>query len=168
LKSYDRVETFGEVDELNSLLGLLISLLPDDDPALVDELHTIQSDILHVGSWLATIPDSPAVRDLKPISIDYVRRIEEGIDRMAEVLPELKHFILPGGHICASCAHVARSVCRRAERHVVRLTDDPKEKKNPERLKTIITYLNRLSDYLFTLARYCNRKQGVPETQWKR
>ena len=153
---------------MNSLLGVLISLLQDDDPQAADELYRIQSDLLHVGAWIATTPDSPALRDLKPLSIDYIHRVEEGIDRMAEALPELKHFILPGGHIGAAYAHVARTVCRRAERHVVRLTDDPKEKKNPERLRMIITYLNRLSDYLFILARYCNKKQGVPEIQWKR
>ena len=168
VKSYDRVETFGEVDELNSILGVLISLLPDDDPQAADELYRIQSDLLHVGAWLATTPDSPALRDLIPISMDYIQRVEEGIDRMAEILPELKHFILPGGHISAAYAHMARTVCRRTERHVVRLTDDPEEKKNPDRLRVIITYLNRLSDYLFIFARYCNKKHGVRETLWKR
>jgi cob(I)alamin adenosyltransferase len=162
------VETFGEVDELNAILGVLISLLPYDDPHAADELQRIQSDLLHVGAWLATTPDSPALRDLKPMSMDYIHRVEKGIDRMAESLPELKHFILPGGHISAAYAHVARTVCRRAERHVVKLTDDPDEKKNPERLRMIITYLNRLSDYLFILSRHCNRKHGMPEAQWKR
>ena len=101
------------------------------------------------------------------ISDEQIGRLEAAIDRMEEKLPALRSFILPGGHISASWAHLARTVCRRAERHVVRLIAEALDS-NPESLRGVIVFLNRLSDYLFVLARYCNQLMGVPDSLWKK
>jgi len=167
-KSYLRVEAYGDVDELNSVLGALIAVLPDGGPELTNEIEKVQSDLFHVGAWLSTSPESQSLSALEEITQDHVKVLENGIDRMDRELPTLGGFILPGGHISAAWAHVARTICRRAERHVVRLSAEPGESKRPERLRDVIAYLNRLSDYLFTLARYCNRLYGVPDTLWNR
>ncbi len=166
-KSLERVEAYGDVDELNSILGILAGTLPEEISELGEEIQQFQSDLLHLGAWLATTPDSPSSAALMEISDEQIGRLEAAIDRMEEKLPTLRSFILPGGHGSAAYAHMARTVCRRAERHVVRLIAEAHES-NAESLRGVIIFLNRLSDYLFVLARYCNQMLGVPDTLWKK
>jgi len=166
-KNFERVEAYGDVDELNSILGILAGVLPEEISELGEEIQQFQSDLLHVGAWLATTPDSPLSAGLFEISDEQITRLEEAIDRMEENLPTLRSFIIPGGHGSAAYAHMARTVCRRAERHVVRLITEGHES-HAESLGGVIIFLNRLSDYLFVLARYCNLMMGVPDTLWKK
>jgi len=158
-----RIDAYGDVDELNSVLGGLIAGLPKALTALSDELTRIQCDLLDIGAWLATTPGSAAVDMLTPIAPEKVAWLEAAIDRLDEPLPPLKGFILPGGHPTAAQAHVARTVCRRAERHALKVADAPRDGSTAE----LLTYLNRLSDYLFVLARYCNHETGTAETLWE-
>jgi cob(I)alamin adenosyltransferase len=167
-KSDLRVEAYGDVDELNSLLGALVAFLPSGESVLAEELYRIQSDLLRVGAWLAVTPGSPASRELPGITQEHSKGLEAAIDRLEEELPTLKDFLLPGGDVSAAWAHVARAVCRRAERHVVRLLSGNDEEESSLQLQGVITYLNRLSDYLFVLARYCNKVQGQKDTIWKK
>ena len=167
-KSDQRVEAYGDVDELNSVLGALISSLPPEEIELAKEIQQIQSDLLHIGAWLAITPGSSAAAELKEITKEQINTLEAAIDRIDRDLPTLMDFILPGGHISASWAHVTRSVCRRAERHVVWLLRGSGEDLVAEQLRTVIVYLNRLSDYLFVLARYCNKLQGISDTIWEK
>jgi len=163
-----RVEAYGDVDELNSTLGVLVATLAEGQEELRVELQRIQAELFQVGSWLATTPDSLAAEALEPIIPEHGRALEAAIDRMEEDLPRLTGFILPGGHISAAWTHVARTVCRRAERRVVRLSDAGEESPSGAGLEDILVYLNRLSDYLFVLARYCNQLAGVEEALWKK
>ena len=105
---------------------------------------------------------------LKPIDDEQIRTLEKAIDRMDALLPPLMGFILPAGHAAATWAHIARTVCRRAERHAVRLLGEAEEEKLSAAHGQILVYMNRLSDYLFMLSRYCNRIMGVQEIPWKR
>jgi cob(I)alamin adenosyltransferase len=168
IKSHERVEAYGDVDELNSVLGGLIAVLPPKESELVTEVQRIQSDLLHVGAWLATTPGSPSCALLKKVGDEHVRLLEKAIDRMEEKLPTLKSFILPGGHISAAWAHVARTVCRRAERKVAQLLDESIEDIKSSPLVGVIAYLNRLSDYLFVLARHCNQVMGIQDLLWEK
>ena len=161
-KNHPMAEANGTVDELNSALGLLASRLEPTHAAVVEELRAIQSTLFRIGSWLATTPGADRRRDLEPIAGKHRLPLEEAVDRMTSQLPELNCFILPGGHPTAALAHAARAVCRRAERRVVALACD--EHDPDEDLKGIAAYLNRLSDYCFVLARYCNLLHGVPDT----
>ncbi|UCF01647.1 MAG: cob(I)yrinic acid a,c-diamide adenosyltransferase [Deltaproteobacteria bacterium] len=167
-KSDLRVEAYGDVDELNSLLGALVAFLPLGEATLSGEIQRIQSDLLHVGAWLAVTPGSPASSELQSITQEHSKGLEMAIDRLEQELPALKDFLLPGGHVSAAWAHVARAVCRRAERHVVRLLAGTDEDETSLQLRGVITYLNRLSDYLFVLARYCNKIQGQPDRLWRK
>ena len=167
-KSDLRVEAYGDVDELNSLLGALVAFLPSGETTPLGEIQRIQSDLLHIGVWLAVTPGSPASSELPSITQEHAKGLEAAIDRLEEKLPALKDFLLPGGHVSAAWAHVARAVCRRAERHVVRLLAGNDEDGTSLQLRGVVTYLNRLSDYLFVLARYCNKVQGQPDTIWKK
>jgi cob(I)alamin adenosyltransferase len=164
-KNHVRIEAYGDVDELNAVLGALVATLPQGQAELAEEIQRLQSDLLHIGAWLATTPLSPSLDVLEKITAEQITRLELAIDRLEEDLPALRGFILPGGHISAAWAHVARTVCRRAERHVVRLSEESSE--NQATLGEVIVYLNRLSDYLFVLARYCNHMAGVPDTLWE-
>lgn len=164
LKSDVRVEAYGDVDELNATLGALVAALPDPCAQVAPQVQRIQSDLFHIGAWLATTPGSPAAADLQAITEEHNQALESAIDRMEAELPPLSAFILPGGHPVAAWAHLARTVCRRTERHVVRLARESDE----PNLKNIIVYLNRLSDYLFVLARYCNHVLNVAETVWQK
>lgn len=156
-KSHLRIDAYGTVDELNAHLGLLRDW--HEDEAVRAELHAIQSLLFSVGSILASDPEKalpvPELQD------QQVQRLEQAMDRMDEQLPELKNFILPGGHPTVSQAHVARCVCRRAERLVVALAAlEPVP-------AIVIQYLNRLSDYLFMLARYTAFQLQVDEIIWQ-
>lgn len=166
-KSIERVEAYGDVDELNSILGILTGAFPEEISELGKEIQQFQSDLLHLGAWLATTPGSPSSATLIEISDEQINRLEIAIDRIEGKLPTLRSFILPGGHVSAAYAHMARTVCRRAERHVVRLIAEAHER-DTENLRGVIIFLNRLSDYLFVLARYCNRAMGVPDTIWEK
>jgi cob(I)alamin adenosyltransferase len=164
-KDHRRIEAYGDLDELNSVLGALAAAsagLPD----VQAELAGIQSELFHLGAWLATTPEAPAAAALPPIDPQHSGRLEAAIDRMEEGLQPLKGFILPGGHPSAAWAHVARTVCRRAERRVVGLAADGGPTAAQEQLQRAIVYLNRLSDYLFVLARHLNRLQGVDDARW--
>jgi len=167
LKQHSRVEAYGDVDELNCVLGALASILAGKNSELVEEIQRIQSDLFHIGAWLATEADSPSKKVLEEIKSDKRQTLERAIDRMHEKLPELRDFILPGGHLSAAWAHIARTVCRRTERHVVRMLDEKAKDKTDGSLHEIIAYLNRLSDYLFVTARYCNHVANMPDMRWK-
>jgi len=166
-KANSRVEAYGDVDELNSFLGALAASLSEGAAEVRRAVEQVQRELFCVGSRLATTPDSAHFEELPELNDGAVKRLETEIDRMEETLPPLKGFIIPGGHPSACRAHVARTVCRRAERHLVAMleTTDP----GPEggRLGQMGTYLNRLSDYLFVLARYCNHLHGITDTLWE-
>lgn len=166
-KSHKRIEAYGDVDELNSLLGAIAAVVPPESLDVIEEIHKIQSDLVHMSAWLATSPGSPSVAYLKEISTHSARALEEAIDRMEKELPPLKHFILPGGHISSALAHVARTVCRRAERHATFLDEQTSDSITSRQLDEILVFLNRLSDYLFLLARYCNKLNGVSDIEWR-
>ena len=157
-KADARVDAYGEVDELNACLGA--ARAAGADPGIGDLLETIQRDLFAVGARLADPSSRIAGRVTKAaISEEQVVRLEEAIDRLEIGLPPLRRFILPGGSPAGSLLHLARTVCRRAERRVVGLSPGSVE---PD----VIIYLNRLSDLLFVMARVVNHRAGVPETEW--
>jgi len=147
-KSLERVEAYGDVDELNSVLGVLVGALPHELSELGKEIQHFQSELLRLGAWLATTPESPSSDTLTEISEEQISRLEAAIERIEAKLPTLKSFIIPGGHGSAAFAHMARTVCRRAERHVVRLINDAQGIPR-ESLRGVIIFLNRLSDSNF-------------------
>ena len=166
-KSHPRVEAYGDLDELNSVLGALMSALPENKSDLKAEIEHIQSLLFVAGTWLATTPDSPEMGTVDSIPASETKMLEQAIDRMDQDLPRLRQFLLPGGHTSAAFAHIARTVCRRAERHVVHLAAESSEGKTHIELMALLTFLNRLSAYLFILARYLNWLHGVGEVPWK-
>ncbi|MBN1954165.1 MAG: cob(I)yrinic acid a,c-diamide adenosyltransferase [Anaerolineae bacterium] len=163
-KSHLRVEAYGDVDELNAVLGALVAALDAGQAALVDELLRRQSELFSVAAWLATTPASASASRLEPFTPDKSQALEAAIDRMEQELAPLHSFILPGGCAAAAWAHVARTVCRRAERRAVRLRESSAEA--DRQLEALIVYLNRLSDYFFVLARYCNHLAGRADVAW--
>ncbi|WP_207688741.1 cob(I)yrinic acid a,c-diamide adenosyltransferase [Desulfonema limicola] len=170
-KCHDRVEAYGELDELNSFMGAIAASMPDEKSeeqrAVINEIQQIQSDLLIMGAVLATTPESPAFKSLKKFDREKSRQLELAIDRMDSVLPQLKSFILPGGHISSAWAHIARTVCRRAERRIISL-DYGKEQDLIISFQEILIYINRLSDYLFMLGRYCNYITSTADISWKK
>ncbi|MDP7110477.1 MAG: cob(I)yrinic acid a,c-diamide adenosyltransferase [Myxococcota bacterium] len=162
-KDHPLVDAYGEVDELSSVLGAVAAALPSDHDDLVDEIRERQSELSTLGALLATSPDSPQLERLPRIDATHCRGLEAAIDRMDEALPELRGFLLPGGHLSAAMAHVARTVCRRAERRVIAAL--PVGEQPPVHLRQPLIYLNRLSDYLFALARHCNQRLGIEDVQ---
>jgi cob(I)alamin adenosyltransferase len=161
-KTHPRVEACGDVDELASLLGAVIAAIPDGQGALRGELQAVQGDLMNVGAALAAMPGSTAAGMLHPPGKDRLAALEARIEDMEAGLPRLQSFILPGGSPAAAWTQVARAVCRRAERHAAALASAPDVVSD-----SILPYLNRLSSYLFTLARWCNKASGVEETTWK-
>ena len=168
LKDNERIDAYGDLDELNSVIGALIAALPRQTEDLRQELEKFQSDLFHIGAWLATSPGAPAAAALQPLDPDGAAALERFIDRIDATLPPLTGFILPGGHPGASWAHIARTVCRRTERRVVRLSAGIAHAESAAQLSRAVVYLNRLSDYFFVLARHINRLQGIEDTSWKR
>ena len=166
-KSNKRIEAYGDLDELNSIIGAVVSCLPSERKDLIGELQQIQADIFLISAWLATTADSPAIESLSKIKESQIHFLEKAIDRLEDGLSKLKSFILPGGHISAAWAHVARSVCRRTERHTVLLLEAADDNLTNEQLQQALIYLNRLSDYLFVLARECNRYHGLSDIAWR-
>jgi len=159
-KSHIRIESYGTVDELNSFIGLLNDGIADKHANAM--LREIQDRLFTIGSSLATEPDKKILMKIPDLKEEDVLLLENEIDAMDEVLPTMKAFILPGGHISVSTAHICRSVCRRAERLCVSLQEN-----NSSIDPLVIKYLNRLSDYLFVLARWLAFKLNVPEIVWK-
>jgi cob(I)alamin adenosyltransferase len=167
-KNSPRIAAYGDLDELNSLIGAIASAMEAEDRALTEEIHVIQALLLDVGAWLATTPGSASTRLLNAFTPEPDVKLKAAIDRMNESLVELQHFLLPGGHLSASLAHVARTVCRRTERRVIGLVENeggPPD--SDESMKNILAFLNRLSDYLFVVARYLNHLHGRQDTEWK-
>lgn len=165
-KSHIRIEANGDVDELNSVLGVVAAAFTAQQSKFTQDIRQIQARLMTIGAWLATTPESPFAAHLERVSDQSIRTLETAIERLENELPEMKGFILPGGHITAAWAHLARTVCRRAERHVVALFEKSASAAAEEELQNIIIYLNRLSDFLFILARHCNRAMQVPEVLW--
>ena len=160
LKSHRRIEAYGTVDELNSFIGLSLDHISS---FLIDNvLAEVQDRLFTIGSALACDPDKETKLKIPDLHEEDITLLEKEMDKMNEVLPPMKSFILPGGHVAASTLHVARTVCRRAERHCVGM-----QEKDDEIDPLIIKYLNRLSDYLFVLARFAAFKLGAEEIPWK-
>ncbi|HEX2123226.1 MAG TPA: cob(I)yrinic acid a,c-diamide adenosyltransferase, partial [Thermoanaerobaculia bacterium] len=155
-KSDARIEAYGTVDELSSFLGVARASAP---PAEIDaELHRVQMDLFEIGAHLA----SPGTSRFPGVETSRIEELERGIDAMERELQPLTTFVLPAGALAAAQLHVARTVCRRAERCVVALNDAS------EPTQSTIAYLNRLSDYLFVAARFANLRAGVSDVAWKR
>lgn len=159
-KSNLRIEAYGTVDELNSFIGLCLDYLKEQNIGNI--LSEIQDRLFTIGSTLACDPEKELKLKIPDLHEEDVTLLEREIDIMNESLPEMKSFILPGGHPTVSTLHITRCVCRRAERCCVRL-----QKKAMPIEPIIIKYLNRLSDYLFVLARFSALKLKVGEIPWK-
>ena len=157
-KSSLRIDCYGTVDELNSYIGLVRD--QEVNAARRPLLKEIQDRLFTMGSALAADPDKSKMK-LPDLHAADVTLLEEEMDRMNAELPELRAFILPGGHPAVSHAHVARCVCRRAERMVIHLSEESFV------AALVVMYLNRLSDYLFVLSRYMAPELGVEEVTWK-
>src|SRR5690625_3885982 len=157
-KAADRVEAYGEIDELNSTIGLAraAGLVESTD----EFLHLVQSQLFDLGAELACTPGKEAKLGMPLISDEAIERIEEAIDAIEARLEPLKLFVLPGGSEAAARLHIARTVCRRAERRLVGLAV------TEEIRGELIRYVNRLSDYLFSAAREENRVAGVSDVPW--
>ena len=155
-----RIETYGTIDELNSYIGLTNDHLADENAKMM--LKEIQDRLFTIGSSLACDPDKAPAMKIPDLKEDDISLLEKEIDKMNEILPEMKSFILPGGHVAVSTTHITRCICRRAERLCVDMQEhdlfvDP----------LVIKYLNRLSDYLFVLARYIGHILKIAEVTWK-
>ncbi len=160
LKSDLRIEAYGTVDELNSFLGLVNDQLTFQD--IQKFILRIQDRLFTIGSSLACDPDKGKIFEIPELDEQDISSLEVAIDLMSEELLPMKNFVLPGGHVTVSTTHVARSVCRRTERICVHM-----QEQNLKIDPLIIKYLNRLSDYLFILARFIAHKLNVPEIPWK-
>jgi len=158
-KSHLRVDAYGTVDELNAFIGLLRDSI--DFIHIKSVLSEIQHRLFTIGAHLASDPQKQLpTPDLFPSDIVF---LEQEMDQMDEVLSELRHFILPGGHLSVSHAHVCRTICRRAERIVIALSASGEMVD-----ERVVQYLNRLSDYFFILARYLAHELGVEEHKWNK
>jgi cob(I)alamin adenosyltransferase len=158
LKSHDRIEVYGTVDELNSYIGLVRD--QEVNAARRDFLKEVQDRLFTIGASLAADPDK-ATQKLPDLLESDVKLLEDAMDEMDAVLPELRYFVLPGGHQSVSFCHVARCVCRRAERLAIGLSQESFV------AELVIVYLNRLSDYLFVLSRKMTHELGSEEIPWK-
>ncbi len=161
VKKYDlRLEAYGTVDELNSVIGVLRSAdLPFD---VVEILNKIQNKLFNIGSLLASDEKGEAFTKSLAITQENIKVLEDEIDKYQEKLPELTQFVLPGGNLQSAQCHVARTVCRRAERRIIEFAEHTKVQ--PE----IIIYINRLSDFLFVLARKLAFDNNIEEIAWKK
>ncbi|MBK9759566.1 MAG: cob(I)yrinic acid a,c-diamide adenosyltransferase [Flavobacteriales bacterium] len=158
-KDHARIEAYGTIDELNSHLGMLRDLA---GAAQKDLLITIQENLFSIGSRLASASELEADKFKVPhLEEADISMLEAAMDSMDKDLPEMRNFILPGGHPAVSQAHICRTICRRAERLVVRIAE---QEQLPE---SIIRYLNRLSDLLFVLARWLSKQANAEEIPWK-
>lgn len=160
-KNSVRLEAYGTIDELSSHLGAVASDsdCPDE---LRGQLMTVQNELFNIGSYLATAVEPGQTPKCGSITDKKLQELEGWIDALDEQTPKIQAFILPGGSKISADAHIARTVCRRAERRIIDLSDaeyvDPR----------VVTYINRLSDYLFIAARYLNFIKGVEDVVWKK
>ncbi|WP_340112361.1 cob(I)yrinic acid a,c-diamide adenosyltransferase [Maribellus mangrovi] len=160
VKKYDlRLEAYGTVDELNAAIGLLRSFDVEED--IKDILIRIQNKLFNIGSRLASDEKGEEFTANLAIKTEDIDFLENAIDQFEKELPELKNFILPGGDLLVAQCHVARTICRRAERRIVEFAEN--EKVQAE----LIKYINRLSDFLFVLARISGLRRSVDETRWE-
>ncbi len=159
-KNHLRIESYGTVDELNSFIGLCSDAISHQNSKTV--LKEIQDRLFTIGSSLACDPEKEPLMKLPDLKETDIRFLETEIDLMNAVLPLMKNFILPGGNISVSYLHVARCVCRRAERICVAMQENKLFIDG-----IVIKYLNRLSDYLFVLSRFIAKENGVDEITWK-
>jgi cob(I)alamin adenosyltransferase len=198
-KTHPRVEACGDLDELASFLGVVAAALPAQHDGLRGEIQAVQADLLRIGALLAAAPGSPAFAMLPPLGKERIEALEHSIENMEGSLPRLQTFLIPGGHPSAAWAHVARTVCRRAERRVAAIdpagggadttggpgvtggpdvTGGPGVTGGPDVTSGpavtgrpvpdgVLAYLNRLSTWLFDLARLCNSVSGVADLPWK-
>ena len=158
-KHHQRIKAYGTFDELNAYLGLIKD--QEIDPSNAAVLLSVQKTLFVMGAMLATPPDKAGkIAGIQQIDAAAVKALEEAIDQLQEKLPKMTHFILPGGHTSVSFCHIARCICRRAERNVTELRE------SCEIDQRILVYLNRLSDYLFVLARSLGAKHNAPEIKW--
>lgn len=157
-KNHIRLDSYGTVDELNSFIGVVRSLQTDTHADSV--LEKIQNKLFIIGANLASDDSVTLIKEQMPVGKTDIELLEKEMDLMNKVLPELRNFILPGGCQASSFCHVARTVCRRAERHIVELSE--KSEVDPN----LIKYINRLSDYLFVLSRKVSMDQKAPEILW--
>ena len=159
LKSDIRVEAYGTIDELNSMLGIVMTQnLPDSIKIDIDKIMNL---LFQIGSDLATPFDSPMSNKIKRLNDDEITFLEKQIDKYDAELPTLRNFILPGGSQQSALINFARTIVRRAERRIVALAE------NEEINSNIIKFINRLADYLFVIARYINFKLNIEERIWK-
>ena len=157
-KHHIRIESYGTLDELNSWLGLIRD--QKVDAQIEVELTRIQSELFTLGAELATEPNKSERLKIDILGEKQIEALEDSIDRMNVELPEMTHFILPGGHTAVSYCHLARTVCRRAERRMSLLDEQQKLS------DSALAYINRLSDYLFVLARHLSLKLKAEEVRW--
>jgi cob(I)alamin adenosyltransferase len=161
-KDDPRIECYGTVDELNASLGLAAATLAENlREVLGPRLIAVQNELFVIGACLATPVDRRAGAKLPPLEMTAVQRLETEIDAADAELPPLRNFILPGGSQAAAQLHQARTICRRAERLLVKLHDQT----DPQ-YPVLLTYLNRLSDWLFVQARWVNRRLGFNDVEW--
>ena len=151
-----RIESYGTVDELNAHLGLVKDVLTGESK---DQIRLIQDNLFTIGAHLASDPEKSKAK-IPDLTDQHVQNLEDFIDAMDEKLPVLRSFVLPGGHAHVSYCHIARAICRRAERIVIRLSDVSHVD------ELVIRYLNRLSDYLFVLGRKMSIDLGAEEDPW--
>ncbi len=158
-KNHYRLEAYGTIDELNSFIGMLLSFELDDKTRKM--ILNIQNKLFVIGAYLATDNKKNNIR--KPIQYDIsiVEELEVAMDEMDETLPPLKYFVLPGGHQAVSYCHIVRTICRRAERIILSMSEQT------EVNEIILKYINRLSDYFFVLSRFLSKKFNVKENYWK-
>lgn len=163
-----RIDAYGDLDELNSVIGSLLAFLPRECSETAAQLDTIQGRLFQAGAWFATQPDSTAINYLDDFPKQFATELEQDIDALSDQLPPLKAFILPAGHQAAGWAHVARTVCRRCERKASGLLAEEPQLSTQPAIQNILVYLNRLSDYLFIVARHINKVSGTPEKVWRK
>lgn len=160
-KCCERLESYGTVDELNSHIGVLITYCTDGQDAAF--LTDVQGKLFVVGGYLATDNSTREVRQGNIVTPEMIATVEAEIDRLQQLLPPLRLFILPGGSRGSAYAHVCRTVCRRAERAILRLAETGAKVD-----ECVTAYVNRLSDYFFTLARKLNVDANVEDVVWRR
>jgi len=158
LKNHPRLAAYGTADELNAQLGFLVSHLTDN--SIINIIQTIQRRLFIMGSQLATPVEHKNWQKIDKLTENDVSDLEKTIDQWNEELAELKSFILPGGTVPAAISHIARTICRRLERELMNLSDQIKLD------QIIIKYVNRLSDFLFVLARLLNHRAGEKDINW--
>lgn len=156
-----RLEAYGTIDELSSHIGLLLAV---GNSSIAEQalLNHIQNKLFNVGAYLATQPEEGAKPEPSGLTEEDIKDVEEGIDALDKAVPKVNAFVLPGGTVSAAQAHVARTVCRRAERHIIALSRESYVS------PIVLKYINRISDFLFILARAYNFNAGVEDILWQK